>query len=200
MARMRVAFGILKAVFRGVNSAVRYVRRRSMKDEQQPRLELDFIHPPSWGAERLALGISNRGGGTARNCRYCRVQEFSMAGPSGHSPSFSTRRWYISERLTIPPAAQKRASARLTVSACPQAILSDLVDPGGDEGFCVDAIVCEDTAGALYRFRCGVRGSDPPDRWSAGALDRIRGISAPGWVTGTSTADQVEQVRWSDVR
>ena len=200
MARMRFVFGILKAFVRAVIGANQYLRRRNMKDQQRPRLKLDFIHAPSWGAEQLAVGISNDGGGAARNCRYFRLQEFSMAGPLGHAPSFSTRRWYASERLAIPPASQKRTSARLTLSPCPQSILSDLVDSGVDEGFSCDAIVCEDSVGTVYRFRCHPGAADAPDIWSAGLLDRLRGLSAPDWAASAKSNDLVERATWSDVK
>lgn len=199
MARLRPAFGIIAATIRFLLTCVQYLRRRRMTDHQRPHLRLDFIHPPYWGAEKLDFAISNRGGGVARNCRYCRVQEFTMAGPVGRPPSFSARRWYSSDRLHLPSGGQKRTSAALTLSPCPQGILGDVVSAPGGESAYHDAIVCQDSAGAVYRFRCSLGPDSAPDVWSAGLLDRFRGVSPPAWVEWATKAAAVDRVQWSDV-
>jgi hypothetical protein len=199
MASLRRAYGALAAGIRFLVAAVRYVRRRRMPAAKRPRLELDFIHPPSWGAETLNFAMTNSGGGGAKNCRYCRLQEFTMAGADGRPPSFSAQRWYSSDRLTIPPGVQKRGSAALTVSACPRAVLGDSVAGTQDESAYVDAIVCQDSAGTVYRFHCFLGPGAAPDMWSAGLLDRIRGVSPPAWVEWALRPEPVEPVRWSEV-
>jgi hypothetical protein len=199
MALLRRSFGVIAATIRFLMTCVRYLRRRRMSEQQRPRLRLDFIHPPYWGAEKLEFAISNSGGGGARNCRYCRLQEFTMAGPAGLSPSFSARRWYGSERLNLPSGAQKRASAALTLSPCPKGILGDVVGESGDETAYQDAIVCQDSVGTAYRFRCYLGPDAAPDVWSAGLLDRFRGLSPPAWAEWAAEPASVERVQWSDV-
>jgi hypothetical protein len=200
MARLRKALGFTAATFRFLVSCAHYAQRRRTSDHRQPRLQLDFIHPPYWGAETLNFAISNIGGRGARNCRYCRLQEFTMAGPDGRPPAFSVRRWYGSERLDVPSGGQKRAPAVLTLSPCPRGILGDVVAMSGDEIAYHDAIVCQDSAGTMYRFRCHLGTDSAPDVWSPGLLDRFRGVSPPSWAAWVTEPAPVERVRWSDVK
>jgi hypothetical protein len=199
MTMLRQALGVIAATFRFLQKSVHYVQRRRLTDEQRPNLRLDFIHPPFWGAEQLDLAISNTGGGAARNCRYCRIQDFTMAGPVGRPASFSARRWYSSDRLDVPPGGRARSQARLTLSPCPKEILGDVVLPRGNESSYHDAIVCEDSSGTAYRFRCYLGADSPPDVWSAGLLDRVRGVSRPAWAEWVATAAPVDRVQWGDV-
>ena len=200
MASLRKAFGYVAAMIRFLVSCARYLQRRHSGEQQRPRLQLDFIHPPYWGAETLNLAISNSGGRGAKNCRYCRLQEFTMAGPAGRPAAFSVRRWYSSECLDVPSGGQKRASAVLTLSPSPRGILGDVAAMSRDETGYHDAIVCRDSAGSVYRFRCHLGTDAAPDVWSPGLLDRFRGISPPAWVAWAAEPAPVESVRWSDLR
>jgi hypothetical protein len=191
---------VLATSIRFLLKCLRYIRRRRLADEQRPNLSLDFIHPPYWGAERLDFAISNTGGGKARNCRYCRIQEFTMAGPAGGPAAFSARRWYSSDRLDVPPGGQTRSKASLTLSPCPQGVLADVVRPSENESSYQDAIVCQDSTGTSYRFRCYEGPNVAPDVWSAGMFDRFRGVVPPVWVEWAATLSSVDQVRWSDVK
>lgn len=199
MASLRRAYGALATTIRFLVAGVRYVRRRRMPVAKRPRLELDFIHPPYWGAETLNFAISNSGGGAARKCRYCRLQEFTMAGGDGRPPSFTARRWYSSEWLSVPPGTQQRGSAVLTVSSCPREVLGEPVDVNRRESSYQDAIVCQDSAGTIYRFHCSRGVDSAPDVWSAGSFDRLRGVSPPAWVQWTIRPELVEPAHWSDV-
>jgi hypothetical protein len=200
MARLRKAFEFMAATTRFLVRCVHYVQRRRTSEQQRPRLRLDFIHPPYWGAESLDFAISNSGGRGARNCRYCRLQAFTMAGPVGRPPAFSARRWYGSESLEVPSGSQKRASAALTLSPYPRDILGDMVAASEDGIAYHDAIVCQDSAGTAYRFRCHLGPDAAPDVWSAGLFDRFRGVSPPAWVAWVAEPSPVERVRWSDVK
>jgi hypothetical protein len=199
MARLRKACGVIATSIRFVLRCVRYVRRRRMTESQQPRLRLDFIHPPYWGAEKLEFAISNSGGGKARNCRYCRLQEFTMAGPAGRPAAFSARRWYISDRVDVLAGGKTRAHASLTLSLCPRGILGDVVPPSGNESSYQDAIVCQDSTGTNYRFRCYLGTDAPPDVWSVRLFDRFRGVSPPAWADWAADSTPVDGVQWSEV-
>ncbi len=199
MASLRKAFGVVAATIRFLRAGIHYLRRRRQTDARRPKLRLDFIHPPYWGAEKLDFAISNTGGGKARNCRYCRIQEFTMAGPVGRPASFSIRRWYSSDQLAVPPGAKTRSQASLTLSPCPRGILGDVLQPRGNESSYQDAIVCLDATGTAYRFRCYLGADGAPDMWSAGLLDRFRGISPPAWAEWAANPVPVDGVRWSDV-
>lgn len=199
MASVRKAFGVVAATIRFLLVGIQYVRRRRQTDTQRPKLQLEFIHPPYWGAEKLDFAISNSGGAKARNCRYCRLQEFTMAGPVGRPASFSTRRWYSSDQLEVAPGMKTRSEAALTLSPCPRGILGDIAQPGGNESSYQDAIVCLDSAGTAYRFRCYLGMGHPPDTWSPGLFDRFRGIAPPAWAEWATNPTPVERVQWSDV-
>lgn len=199
MASVRKVFGVAAATVRLVLAGIRYVRRRRQTDEHRPKMRLDFIHPPYWGAETLDFSISNTGGGKARNCRYCRFQKFTMAGPVGRPASFSVRRWYSSDCLDVPAGGKSRSQASLTVSPFPKGILADVLQPHGQESTYQDAIVCQDSSGSAYRFLCYLGDNTAPDIWSAGLLDRFRGISPPAWAEWTAAPAPVDRVQWSDV-
>lgn len=199
MARARTVLRLIRRTVRLLMSGVHYLQRRRMQDAQRPQLRLDFIHPPYWGAEKLEFGVTNTGGGSAHNCRYCRLQEFTMVGPSGRAPSFSARRWYGSDRLDVPSGRSSRSSARLTLSECPQRILGDMTTAAGEGGEYRDALVCTDSAGFVYRFHCH-RGPDaPPDVWSAGPFDRWRRVSPPDWAQWAARPAPIERVSWNEV-
>jgi len=87
----------------------------------------------------------------------------------------------------------------LTLSLCPRGILGDVVPPSGNEWSYQDAIVCQDSTGTNYRFRCYLGTDAPPDVWSVGLFDRFRGVSPPAWADWVADSAAVDAVQWSEV-
>lgn len=152
---------------------------------------------PYWGGIELPIVVRNTGTAVARDCRYCRRQQFSMDRGETTAPAIAVT-WYATGSFRVPvDGASERLVAYATTDECPRVVLDGIPQTAIADSKWEAAIACRDRFGTCFRFRFLDGLNSGVDVWREPILIRRRHAEPPDWTTWLQFPAKVENRAWT---